>query len=196
MFTNALTLLSCYVPKRNDRTLRVLVSLKLFVWSYIFLNLFPTKYLIPTFYDRHFFCSLNVLLWVWYGASVWNSVSASCDLSHRKRDKCLPLDPQPLLKCFHHRIYHRNMHTNAQCGGSLTRCILTKSTLELYHSRRLRTTVSEVQFAEKSNRRYSAVRGTDSPATAYQTIKCNRSISSAPPGRIASHSLYSQVSSR
>ena len=43
--------------------------------SYIFLSLLPFKYLIPTLYAKKFHMWLNIFLWVWYGASVWNSVS-------------------------------------------------------------------------------------------------------------------------
>lgn len=75
LFTNCLTLLSCYLLQKHQFCLQILVGAKLFLWSYIFLNLLPFKYLIPIFYDRNFLFILNLLLWLWYGASVWNSVS-------------------------------------------------------------------------------------------------------------------------
>lgn len=43
--------------------------------SYLFLNVLPFKYLIPTLYAKKFKLWLNVFLWCWYGFSIWNSVN-------------------------------------------------------------------------------------------------------------------------
>lgn len=76
-----LTLVCWHTSQRNVYVYRMCLSLKLFAWSYCFLNLLPFKYLIPTLYGRKFHLGLNCFLWLWYGSSVWNSVFINGQLS-------------------------------------------------------------------------------------------------------------------
>lgn len=43
--------------------------------SFVCLHMLPFDFLIPTLYAKQFRVWLNVYLWLWYGANVWNSVS-------------------------------------------------------------------------------------------------------------------------
>lgn len=43
--------------------------------AFVCLHMLPFEFLIPTLYAKQFKLGLNVSLWVWYGANVWNSVS-------------------------------------------------------------------------------------------------------------------------
>lgn len=74
LMDDILTLVCWHTSPKNVYLYRVCMSLKLFAWSYIFLNLLPFKFLIPTLYGRKFHLGLNCFLWLWYGSSVWNSV--------------------------------------------------------------------------------------------------------------------------
>lgn len=75
LFGDLLTLICWHISTKNVFAFRLCMSFKLFCWSYVFLNLLPFKYLIPTLNGRKFFLGLNGFLWLWYGAAVWNSVN-------------------------------------------------------------------------------------------------------------------------
>lgn len=75
LFTDVLLTIALHTPERQKGLLRILLFLRLLSWSYLYLNLLPFKYLIPTLYAKKFKLWLNVCLWIWYGASVWNSVN-------------------------------------------------------------------------------------------------------------------------
>lgn len=75
LFTDGLRLICWHASEENTYLFRVSVSLKLLLWSIVFLNLLPFKFLIPTLYGRKFHLWLNVFFWLWYGSGVWNSVS-------------------------------------------------------------------------------------------------------------------------
>lgn len=78
LFTDGFRLICWHIPERDDFTFRVCVSLKLLLWSFVFLNLLPFNFLIPTLYGRKFHLWLNLFFLLWYGSCVWNSVSVLC----------------------------------------------------------------------------------------------------------------------
>lgn len=74
LFADGLRLICWHIPEKSDFTFRVCVTLKLLLWSFVFLNLLPFNFLIPTLFGRKFYLSLNSFFLLWYGACVWNSV--------------------------------------------------------------------------------------------------------------------------
>lgn len=49
-----------------------------YIWifrSYVFLNVLPFNYLIPTLNAKDFKLWFTIFLWVWYGSCIWNSVN-------------------------------------------------------------------------------------------------------------------------
>lgn len=112
----------------------------------------PFKYLVPTLFAKNFKISLNIVIWLWYGLSIWNS---------------------PILQYFYHQIYH---NTPADCSGegSAAKCILLKDSSEHRHFKTLKKAYLEVKLAhEKLNSSNMAATGTESSSTkAYQAIKC------------------------
>lgn len=75
LFTDGLRLICWHIPEKNARSLRVCVTLKLLLWTFVFLILLPVKFLMPTLFGRKFYLWLNSFFLLWYGSCVWNSVS-------------------------------------------------------------------------------------------------------------------------
>lgn len=75
VFNDGLRLIAWHIPEKNVRTLRMCVSFKLLLWSFVFLILLPFKFLIPTLFGRKFYLWLNSFFLLWYGSCVWNAVS-------------------------------------------------------------------------------------------------------------------------
>lgn len=75
LFTDGLRLICWHIPEKNARSFRVCVTLKLLLWSFVFLILLPVKFLMPTLFGRKFYLWLNSFFLLWYGSCVWNSVS-------------------------------------------------------------------------------------------------------------------------
>ncbi|XP_040174046.1 uncharacterized protein LOC120906431 [Anopheles arabiensis] len=124
--------------------------LKCGTWIYLFLNLLPFEFLIPTLYARRELLPLKVCYWLWYCSCVWNS---------------------PLLKLLYHKIYHLHPHDCAG-GGSAFRCILSDDWQNFRHFRNLQQAYLELKLHE-SKQKANKVTLTDMSAkTAYQTIKC------------------------
>lgn len=76
LFTDGLRLICWHIPEKEDYAFRICVTLKLLLWSFVFLNLLPFNFLIPTLYGRKFYLWLNCFFLLWYGSCVWNSVSS------------------------------------------------------------------------------------------------------------------------
>lgn len=82
--TDGLSLIGWHIPKNGDVAARIFVTLKLLLWSFVFLNLLPFKFLIPTLYGRKFFIWINSFFLLWYGSCIWNSVSFFSKLNQEK----------------------------------------------------------------------------------------------------------------
>ncbi|KAG4074257.1 hypothetical protein HA402_008666 [Bradysia odoriphaga] len=149
MFADCLTTASLYTKEQNKAFNRLFLFFRLITWSYLFLNVLPFKYLIPTLYAKKFKLWLNVFLWCWYGFSIWNS---------------------PILRYLNHQIYHFNSN---DCIGnsSISRCILLKDSPEIRHQRILQRAVRDVRAANERND-FGGRNTENSSATAFQTIKC------------------------
>lgn len=126
IFTDGLRLICWHISERNDYLFRVCVSLKLLLWSFVFLNLLPFNFLIPTLYGRKFHFWLNVFLWLWYGSCVWNSV-CNFDLFYHLSFfskifqgiwKKTLFHFQPILQYMYHQIYHTTNNSNECLGGN------------------------------------------------------------------------------
>lgn len=106
----------------------------------------------PTLFAKNFKIVLNVVIWLWYGLSIWNS---------------------PVLQYFYHQIYH-NTPVDCSGEGSAAKCILLKDSSEHRHFKALKKAYLEVKLAhEKLNSSNMAATGTESSSTkAYQAIKC------------------------
>lgn len=126
LFTDGLRLICWHIPEQNVRSFRVCVTLKLLLWSFVFLILLPVKFLMPTLFGRKFYLWLNSFFLLWYGSCVWNSVSQiflviiyllTCtifvDLSI-----ILNIWFQPILQYMYHQIYHTNNISSDCMGGS------------------------------------------------------------------------------
>lgn len=87
LFTDGLSLIGWHIPNNSDVAFRVCVTLKLLLWSFVFLNLLPFKFLIPTLYGRKFFIWLNSIFLLWYGSCIWNSVSFEINFKNDDRNK-------------------------------------------------------------------------------------------------------------
>lgn len=94
--------------------------------SYLFLNILPFEFLIPTLYanNKELHLYLNIFFWVWYCSSIWNS---------------------PILKFLYHKIYHLNP---CDCiGGELSlRCILLGDSRNYRHYRNLEKAFLELKL--------------------------------------------------
>lgn len=151
MFTELLSLLSLHSDKEQIAMFRVFVAFKFVSWIYIFLNLLPFQYMMPTLHAKDFKFGLCITFILWYISKIWTS---------------------PLLHVFYHQLYHLNA---SDCPGenSLARCLLLKDSPELHHMKNLRRAYLEVKLhnerhqLNKLNLSESAV-----SATTFQTIKC------------------------
>lgn len=123
LFTDGFRLICWHISERDDFTFRVCVSLKLLLWSFVFLNLLPFNFLIPTLYGRKFHLWLNLFFLLWYGSCVWNSVSVPYFVSVSFTSNpvwiiLLIFNQQPILQYMYHQIYHTNNNSNDCFGGS------------------------------------------------------------------------------
>uniref|UniRef100_A0A182XBT1 Uncharacterized protein n=1 Tax=Anopheles quadriannulatus TaxID=34691 RepID=A0A182XBT1_ANOQN len=121
--------------------------LKCGTWIYLFLNLLPFEFLIPTLYARRELLPLKVCYWLWYCSCVWNS---------------------PLLKLLYHKIYHLHPRDCAG-GGSAFRCILSDDWQNFRHFRNLQEAYLELKL-QQCKQEVNKVALTEKAA--YRTIKC------------------------
>ncbi|XP_058442780.1 uncharacterized protein LOC131425163 [Malaya genurostris] len=153
-FQETLLLLSLHTSEKRDTTLRLYVILNFSSWSYLFLNMLPFEFLIPTLYaiNKELYMYLNIFFWMWYCSCIWNS---------------------PILKLMYHKIYHLNPY-DCIGGESSVRCILLDDTRNYRHHRNLERAYLELKlFHDKS--KLSGTRhakNDNSSAKAFQTIKC------------------------
>uniref|UniRef100_A0A182MZK0 Uncharacterized protein n=1 Tax=Anopheles dirus TaxID=7168 RepID=A0A182MZK0_9DIPT len=132
------------------RELTIVVLLKCCTWSYLFLNLLPFEFLIPTLYARRQLFPLKLGFWLWYCSCVWNS---------------------PLLKLLYHQIYHT--HPNDCAGGdSAARCILSSDWQSFRHFRTLEHAYLELKLHQGREQKISVPTSESGTTTAFQTIKC------------------------
>lgn len=151
MFSELLSLLALHSDKDQLVMFRVFNGFKFASWIYIFLNLLPFQYMIPTLHAKDFNLALNISFTAWYISKVWTS---------------------PLLHIFHHQLYHLTL---SDCPGesSLARCLMLKDSPELKHHNTMRKAYLEVKLhhqrhqLNKLNLSESAA-----SATTFQTIKC------------------------
>ncbi|XP_053678439.1 uncharacterized protein LOC128728817 [Anopheles nili] len=148
-FEDTFMLYASHTSIIGDVKLTFLVLLKCFTWCYLFLNLLPFEFLIPTLYARHELFSLKLCFWLWYCSCVWNS---------------------PLLKLLYHKIYHP--HPNDCAGGnSAQRCILSTDWQNFRHFRNLKQAYYELNHQEWKIV-IPASASESVTLTAFQTIKC------------------------
>lgn len=95
--------------------LGTLTAARFLAWIYVFINVLPFDFLIPTLHASKFHLVLNLLMWSWYVISVWDS---------------------PFLRYFYHMTYH----FAGDCVGetSTFKCILIDDTPEQKHLRVMR----------------------------------------------------------
>uniref|UniRef100_A0A1Q3FHU9 Putative conserved plasma membrane protein n=1 Tax=Culex tarsalis TaxID=7177 RepID=A0A1Q3FHU9_CULTA len=153
-FQEALLLLSLHTNDRSDTTLRLYVILNFSSWSYLFLNILPFEFLIPTLYanNRELHLYLNIIFWLWYCSCIWNS---------------------PILKFLYHKIYH--LHPYDCAGGeSSVRCILLNDNQRFKHYRNLERAYLELKLFHDKSKLSGARHGEseNASAKAFQTIKC------------------------
>lgn len=152
-FRETLLLLSLHTKEQRDTTLRLYVILNFSSWSYLFLNILPFEFLIPTLYanNKEPNLYLNVLFWLWYCSCIWNS---------------------PLLKFLYHKIYHLQPY-DCIGGDSSVRCILLNDTHKFRHYRSLERAYLELKLFH-DNSKLTGTRHSEenSSAKAFQTIKC------------------------
>ncbi|XP_053698153.1 uncharacterized protein LOC128745165 [Sabethes cyaneus] len=153
-FQEILLLLSLHISEKSDTTLKLFVILNFSSWSYLFLNILPFEFLIPTLYanNKELHLYLNIFFWVWYCSSIWNS---------------------PILKLLYHKIYHLN--PNDCIGGeSSLRCILLGDSRNYRHHRNIERALLELKLYYSKDK----LTGTrhdnndNSSVKAFQTIKC------------------------
>ncbi|XP_031628299.1 uncharacterized protein LOC116344062 [Contarinia nasturtii] len=147
LITDGLRLICWHIPENSDLAFRICVSLKLLLWSFVFLYLSPFYFLFPILYGRKFILWLNLFSFCWYGSCIWNS---------------------PILQYMCHQIYHTNNNSNDCLGGrTVSRCILIKETKELRHLKNIRTALIEIQLKDMVQSDES-----NPSLKTYQTIKC------------------------
>lgn len=116
------------VSVKRQLFLKLIVIVRLLSWIFIYLNILPFDFLIPTINASAQKASLelNVLFWGWYIVRVWNS---------------------PFLKYFYHEIYH----LNSECVGdqSVYKCILMEDTPEQKYIRTMKRIWIELKTIQK-----------------------------------------------
>ncbi|XP_065089313.1 uncharacterized protein LOC135710623 [Ochlerotatus camptorhynchus] len=149
-----LLLFSLHTSEKGDSTLKLYVIFIFSSWSYLFLNILPFEFLIPTLYanSKELYLYLNLFFWLWYCSCIWNS---------------------PILKFLYHKIYH--LQSNDCIGGeSSVRCILFKDSPNYRNYRSVKQAYLELKlFYDKS--KISGTRhrdGENSSTKVLQTIKC------------------------
>lgn len=114
LFTDGLRLICWHIPDNNLLAFRISATLRLLLWSFVFLKILPFNFLIPTIYGRKFHLWLNLFLLLWYGSCVWCSVSFKFS-STKTIFKCI-FEFQPVLQYVYHQIYHTNSNS-IDCPG-------------------------------------------------------------------------------
>ena len=151
MFADLLSLLALYSDKDQKMMFRVFAGFTFASWIYIFLNLLPFQYMIPTLYAKDFKFSLTLGFILWYISKIWTS---------------------PLLQVLYHQLYH---HAIADCPGegSLARCLMLKDSPELRHQNTLKKAYLEVKLHHQRHQ-LNKLNLSESAASAktFQTIKC------------------------
>ncbi|XP_050070976.1 uncharacterized protein LOC126558926 [Anopheles maculipalpis] len=149
-FEETFLLYASQTDQKHNIKLTVFVLLKCCTWSYLFLNLLPFEFLIPTLYTRRELFPLKLCFWLWYCSCVWNS---------------------PLLKLLYHKIYHP--HPNDCAGGdSAVRCILSNDWQNFRHFRNLEHAYLELKLHQSREDANTAPTSEKATMTAFQTIKC------------------------
>uniref|UniRef100_A0A336MQN9 CSON003294 protein n=1 Tax=Culicoides sonorensis TaxID=179676 RepID=A0A336MQN9_CULSO len=145
-------LIALNISPKRDLFLKLIVIIRLLSWIFIYLNILPFDFLIPTVNASANKASveLNLLIWGWYVVRVWTS---------------------PFLKYFYHEIYH----LNGDCVGdqSVYKCILVEDTPEQKHLRTMRRIFMELKFMQQQKSLEKTLRSEEtSSAKTFQTIKC------------------------
>ncbi|GAB0097347.1 uncharacterized protein DMENIID0001_129820 [Sergentomyia squamirostris] len=147
--TDVLLLSALHTTSTRDILFILYATCRFITWSYVFLNLMPFKFLLPTLYVKNFNAWLNIFSWLWYGSCVWNS---------------------PILQFIYHQTFHI---APVECigGGNVAKCIMLKDTPDVRHYKTLQKSVLEVKLASEKNNT-SAPTTESSSARTFQTIKC------------------------
>uniref|UniRef100_A0AAG5DJ97 Uncharacterized protein n=1 Tax=Anopheles atroparvus TaxID=41427 RepID=A0AAG5DJ97_ANOAO len=149
-FEEFFLLFACHVDRKRSIQLTCFVILKFCTWSYLFLNVLPFGFLIPTLYARSDLFMLKFCFWLWYCSCIWNS---------------------PLLKLLYHQIYHT--HPKDCAGGdSAIQCILSNDWKGYRHFRNLEHAYYELKLHQSREKMHSSETGENVSMTAFQTIKC------------------------
>lgn len=116
------------VSARRHTFLKLIVILRLLAWIFIYLNILPFDFLIPTINASANKASLqlNLVFWCWYVVRVWNS---------------------PFLKYCYHEIYH----LNGDCVGDMSvyKCILMEDNKNLKYERTMKRICLELKTIQK-----------------------------------------------
>uniref|UniRef100_A0A1B0DMA4 Uncharacterized protein n=1 Tax=Phlebotomus papatasi TaxID=29031 RepID=A0A1B0DMA4_PHLPP len=161
--TEVLLLSALHTSTSRDILFILYATCRFITWSYVFLNLMPFKFLLPTLYVKNFNAWLNIFSWLWYGSCVWNSVSIVGGW-HAKTDA------DPILQFIYHQTFHI---APIECigGGNVAKCIMLKDSPDVRHYKTLQKSVLEVKLAaEKTNG--NTAQTESSSARTFQTIKC------------------------
>ncbi|XP_063703459.1 uncharacterized protein LOC134833159 [Culicoides brevitarsis] len=140
------------ISTKRHTFLQINVIVRLLAWIFIYLNILPFDFLIPTINASAQKASLelNLLFWGWYIVRVWNS---------------------PFLKYFYHETYH----INGDCVGdqSVYKCILLEDTPEQKYLRTMKRICVELKTIQKQKLLEKTLRSEEtSSAKTFQTIKC------------------------
>ncbi|XP_037936426.1 uncharacterized protein LOC119670295 [Teleopsis dalmanni] len=152
IITECLFILALQLSIKNRLIFQVFLGLRIASWSHVFISLIPFKYLVPTLFAKDFKIILNIIIWLWYGLSIWNS---------------------PVLQYFYHQIYH-NTPVDCTGEGSAAKCILLRDSSEFRHFKSLKKAYLELKIAHEKLRvsNMSAETSESSSAKAFQAIKC------------------------
>lgn len=116
------------ISAKHQTFLQLNVIVRLLAWIFIYLNILPFDFLIPTINAsaQNASLELNLLFWGWYIVRVWNS---------------------PFLKYFYHEIYH----LNGDCVGdqSVYKCILLEDTPDQKYLRTMKRICVELKTIQK-----------------------------------------------
>ncbi|XP_058063760.1 uncharacterized protein LOC131213678 [Anopheles bellator] len=130
--------------------LTILAVLMFCTWFYLFLNLLPFEFLIPTLHARKENFALKLCFGLWYCSCIWNS---------------------PLLKLLYHKIYHT--YPNDCAGeGSTVRCIMSDDWQNVRHFRNLEHAFYDLKLHQSHESIQSGQASENTTAAAFQTIKC------------------------
>lgn len=145
MFSELLSLLALYSDKD-----RILMGFKIISWIYIFLNILPFQYVIPTLSAGHLVLSVNLLSF--YVSIIWTS---------------------PLLQICNHQLNHLKVSGDCPGGKSISRCIMHKDSKEFQHYITLKHACEQVKLHRQRHQLNKLnLSETAASATAFQTLKC------------------------